>query len=324
MEIKDNVSTIVEPFVGNGDLLKFFDNTKYNLECYDINDECIKKDKRFLKKDVFLFPPVYNNKFVLTNPPYLARNKSNNKVYFDKYDTNDLYKCFIKQILLDVCIGGIIIIPINFFCSIRKADICLRKKFLETYSVKRINIFEEQVFDDTTASVCVVQFERENANSTELAFSLSCYKFPENKKFEIILNKENNYTIGGEIYKLKQNPSITIERLTEKNKNDKGITDILVKCIDSKNSENIESKITKDHYIDNSLKQTARTFMSLIILPSINCDKQQLLVDKFNEFIKTQREKYDSLFLSNYREYKRKRISFDLVFKIFNYLYSEM
>lgn len=31
-----------------------------------------------------------NNKFVLTNPPYLARNKSIDKTVFDKYKTNDL------------------------------------------------------------------------------------------------------------------------------------------------------------------------------------------------------------------------------------------
>ena len=40
-----------------------------------------------------------------------------------------------------------------------------------------------------------------------------------------------------------------------------------------------------------------------------------------NEYIKEQREKYNSLFLTNYRESNsiaRKRISFDLAFRICN------
>ena len=93
MFIPDNITKIIEPFTGNGDLLNFITNiNKYKLECYDIDP---KKDF-IIKKDTLLNPPNYNNSFIITNPPYLARNKSSNKNYFDKYDVNDLYKCFIK------------------------------------------------------------------------------------------------------------------------------------------------------------------------------------------------------------------------------------
>ena len=47
---------------------------------------------------------------------------------------------------------------------------------------------------------------------------------------------------------------------------------------------------------------------------------------KFNEFLNKNRNKYHSLFLPNYRESNdiaRKRISFDLVFKIIGYLLCE-
>ena len=46
--------------------------------------------------------------------------------------------------------------------------------------------------------------------------------------------------------------------------------------------------------------------------------------DKFNEKIESYRTKYNSLFLTNYREssknYSRKRISFDLAYNIISYL----
>lgn len=85
--------------------------------------------------DTIKNPPKYKDGFIITNPPYLSRNKSDNKEMFDKYDVNDLYKCHIKDLLTNHPIGGIIIIPLNFFCSIRQMDIELRKKFLNTYKI---------------------------------------------------------------------------------------------------------------------------------------------------------------------------------------------
>jgi len=61
----------------------------------------------------------------------------------------------------------------------------------------------------------------------------------------------------------------------------------------------------------------------LVIIPKISLEKQKELIEKFNEFLEINRIKYNSLFLTNYRESNsiaRKRISFDLAFKICNYL----
>jgi len=155
MKIPDNIINIIEPFSGEGDLLNFIDNkVNYKIECYDIDS----KLDFVIKRDTIKNPPNYNNKFIITNPPYLARNKSKDKNLFDKYDVNDLYKCHIKDLITNIPIGGIIIIPLNFFCSIRNMDIELRKKFLNTYVISKLNIFEEQVFDDTTYTTSSFQF----------------------------------------------------------------------------------------------------------------------------------------------------------------------
>ena len=45
-----------------------------------------------------------------------------------------------------------------------------------------------------------------------------------------------------------------------------------------------------------------------VIEPKLCIDKQKILVDKFNKYLNEKREKYNSLFLTNYRESKRKRI----------------
>jgi hypothetical protein len=324
-----NINHIIEPFCGNGDLLDFINHfnkinntvikNKIQIDCYDIEP----KKEFIIKKDTIQEPPNYNNTFIITNPPYLARNKSKNKELFDKYDVNDLYKCFIKEIMNNVCLGGILIIPLNFWSSIRQSDIELRKTFLEKYKIILLNIFEEQVFNDTTYTICSFQFELKSKHEISKNL-LNIDIYPSNKNIKIELNELNNYLIGGNIYKLKLNNEYKITRLTKKNKNKKS-TNILVKCIDNNENNKIGFKYVedKDKFIDNTANLSARTFATLIIEPEIELDKQKILIEKFNRFLNENREKYHSLFLTNYRESKdiaRKRISFDLIYNITCYI----
>jgi hypothetical protein len=323
MKIPSGISTIVEPFVGKGDLLKFINLNKYTIECYDIDPQTNAKFKT-IKQDTLMKPPKYNDKFILTNPPYLARNKSKKKDLFDKYNQNDLYKCFIYNLTINTCLGGIMIVPLNFWCSIRMADVKLRQKFLQKYDIILINIFEEKVFDDTSYSVCSFQF----AKKTNIK-SITCHIYPSKKVITMQLNELNNYTFGGEIYKLKQDKKIKVVRLTRLNKDHDGITNIIVKCID----DNIDSQISltavnkKDIYIDETPKLSARSYATLIIEPAITSKNIKILVSRFNAYLTKQREQYHSLFLTNYRESNtiaRKRISFKLVFEIVNFILHSM
>ena len=317
--IPENIIKIIEPFAGNGDLLNFIkDKDNYNIECYDIEP---KKDY-IIQKNTILDPPNFNKSFILTNPPYLARNKSNDKELFDKYKTNDLYKCFIEILILNECLGGILLVPLNFICSIRKNDIDLRKKFISKYNIITLNIFEEQVFEDTTYTICSFQFEKKEQEN-----EIKVYIYPSNINFNIKLNKNNNYTIGGDIYNLEQNDKYKIDRATRLYDNKDNFTNILVKCIDDNINNKIGLKIVddkiRDKYIDNTPKLSARSYAILVIKPKITIIQQQKLVELFNNFLNEKRNNCNSLFLSNYRESKeiaRKRISFTLVYEICNHL----
>jgi len=283
------------------------------VEYYDIKP---KKDY-IIKKDTLNNPPNYNNKFLITNPPHLARNKS----IFNKYDVNDLYKCIIKEILTNECLGGILIIPLNFWSSIRKNDIKLRELFLKKYNVVLLNIFEEKVFEDTTYTICSFQFEIKTDDKEN---KINIIIYPSKNKIETILNNDNNYLIGGDIYKLKLNNKYKISRLTKKNIEDKN-TNILVKCIDDNKDNKISLSLVDDDkiYIDETPNLSSRTYATLVIKPILDKKKQKKLVKKFNEYLNNHREKYNSLFLTNYRESKdiaRKRISFDLVYSIVQHI----
>ena len=319
MIIPNEITDIIEPFAGNCDLLHFIEkntNKKYNIACYDLDP----KNENIIQRDTIKDPPNYNNKYLITNPPYLARNKSNDKYLFDKYDVNDLYKCLIKDLITNKCLGGIIILPLNFWSSIRNADIKLRKLFLQIYDIILLNIFEEPVFDDTTYTICSFQFELKKNNKN----NLNIFIYPSKINIKTELNDDNNYMIGGEIYNLKLKNNYKILRLTSKNLEKKN-TNILVKCIDDNNNNKIALSFVndKDIYIDNTPNQSARTYATLIIEPQIDIDKQLQLISEFNKYLEEQRTKYNSLFLTNYRESKdiaRKRISFDLVYSIVEYI----
>jgi hypothetical protein len=319
MKIPINVKTIIEPFCGNGDLLKFINIDNYTLELYDIDP----KITDTIEQDTLTNPPDYVDKFILTNPPYLARNKSKTKDLYEKYKCNDLYKCFLVNLLSNISLGGIIIIPLNFLSSIRKSDIDLRKRFLETYSIKIINIFEERVFDDTSYAVCSIFFERKQPNAID---NIKITIYPSKQTMNITLTSENNYTIGGEIYNLPQNPKYKVERATWKTK--ENITNIYLKCIDNNINNQLGFKMVSDEnrFIDNTKSMSARSFATLVINKSLTLEEQELLVYKMNQYIYDQRKKYNSLFLTNYRESNsiaRKRISFDLAFKICNHFISK-
>lgn len=322
--IPDNVLTIIEPFAGNGDLLKFIEKNKYIVECYDIDP----KHSYIIQQDTLLNPPSLNEKFVITNPPYLARNKSDDKDLFNKYKTNDLYKCFIHLLIQSNCLGGILIVPLNFISSVRKSDVELRQRFIAKYDIIIMNVFEEQVFVDTTCTICCFQFEPKKEALMSEENEINCYVYPSKTNIKFALNSTNNYTLGGEIYNLEQTTFYKIDRATKLFDCRTNFTNIGVKCIDDTATNQIRLFLVKtdemDKYIDSTLNLSSRSYALLIIEPQIAIEKQEKLIEQFNEFITIHREKYNSLFLTNYRENSRKRISFGLVYEICNYLLTQI
>lgn len=316
LSIPDNIVHIVEPFVGEGDLLKFIPKDKdYQVQFYDIEP----KIPGTIQQDTLVHPPCYKDKFVITNPPYLARNKSPHKAVFDKYKTNDLYKCFLKELIKNPCQGGIVIVPLNFWCSRREQDFQLRKEFLHVYTISHLNIFEETVFNDTDYSVCSFQFVMCPLGHTLQQHNMTITIFPEKKQMDVVLHPDHFYMVGGEIFHLPRSHDFQVARLTRFNQ-EKPSTNILVKCIDDDKPIHLAMVSNDEIYRDDTPNLSARSYATLVIDPPISFSQQQHLTEQFNQFLTEYRKKYNSLFLTSYREHKRKRISFDLVYHIVGHL----
>ena len=76
-----------------------------------------------------------------------------------------------------------------------------------------MNIFEEKVFNDTSYTVCSFQFEKTQETSVNELF-ITVY--PSKSEIKAVLNDNNNYLIGGDIYHLPRKGEIKIMRLAKK------------------------------------------------------------------------------------------------------------
>ena len=306
---------ILEPFVGNGDLIKWLKNTSslYEYEFYDIDP----KIENCILRDTISSPPSYNGKFIITNPPYIARNKNKNKDIYNLYNENDLYKCFLRTLINDPPDGGIIIIPLNFLCSIRKSDCKLRNDFFQVFNIIHVNVFEETVFEDTSCTVCSIYFNIDISRKKHITLNITL--FPNNEQKQYIITENDYWLIGGEIYNLEHSSYGRIVRKTEDDDIIITNTRLTIYTIDGGGKNNrICLKYDKDYlYIG---KKTSRTIATLHIYDKVLTEDEKIdIANRFNILLEEKREMYNSLFLSNYREskeYARKRISFDLVYNI--------
>jgi hypothetical protein len=303
---------VIEPFAGKGDLLDWLGHD--NWEAYDIDP---KRDD-ILHRDTLTEPPCYKDSFIITNPPYLARNKCSSKDIFDKYKTNDLYKCFITSLVQQEhgCLGGIFIIPAGFFLSPRDVDTECRDAFMSKYKITKVKYFEETVFPDTPTTVVAFSFVKSDVPLTSQQVVWEQRPSGTCKTFE--MKKENKWIIGGDIYNLKTNPNVKISRFV-KDRGHENITNLTLCALDS-GTENgrIHLKYEKD-YVYQGI-DTSRTFATLCIKGVKLSENDQVeITKKFNTFLESRRKRDWSLFLPQYREskeYARKRIPFDLAYRI--------
>ncbi len=307
---------IIEPFAGNCDLLKWLVNNTLPVELYDIES----KKKEVVQRDTLMNPPNYKDSWILTNPPYLARNKSDKKEIFDKYDTNDLYKCFITSLTQqEQCAGGIFIIPAGFFLSPRDLDVRCRNDFLSKYKLLKVKYFEEKVFPDTTTTVVAFSFEKSSFLLKEQ--TVEWVSLPSNNKRIFKMSKENNWIIGGDIYNLSIPVGIKVRRHVQgqKLKDGEQMTSITLSALDSGKKLGRICLEYKENYVYPA-KECSRTYATLCVQgKNLSSEEQKKICLEFNAFVEKKRSETWSLFLPQFREskeYARKRIPFKLAYTI--------
>ncbi|NCN24580.1 hypothetical protein CO101_02640 [Candidatus Berkelbacteria bacterium CG_4_9_14_3_um_filter_39_23] len=341
---------VSDPFAGNQDLLNWVKNNKCKkMIGYDYDKNYI-DGKNVFFNDSINSPKDY--KFICTNPPYLHKNKATKKIkekFFSGKNSNfeDLYQASIYSILN--CDEGIIIVPLNFLCAENSKKI--RELFFTQFKIIKLNIFSERVFDDTTYNVISFYFKKKRKISDINIVDTTIY--PENKKIKLTLEKKFGWQFGGEfIYKIKNvKNNLGVFRLTEdylrsgeyeieialQNIKEKKILKIsndiktllaknilFLRAIDNKNGKKIQLEDIRKYKIAGLVgKNTSRNMAHLIFKKEVSVNEQIDLMNRFNDELAINREKYLSFFLTNFRDNNRKRISFSLTYKFLNFIYYE-
>ncbi|MFH1233281.1 MAG: hypothetical protein V1649_01360, partial [Patescibacteria group bacterium] len=236
---------VVDPFAGNGDLIKWAKkNGVKKIKGFDV-DEKLVDNKIVFYNDSLLNPRRY--KFVLTNPPYLNVNKADNLMkgkYFNGGNFEDLYQ--ISLFSLRDSDEGIIIVPINFLSAENSKRI--RDFFFSKFKIVEMNYFKQQVFSDTTYNVIAFYYKKKT-NSLEDQFNIKTHIYPENKLVNIKLNRSSHWAIGGDLLNMiwGQKNILGIRRLTEKDlQNEKG--PIKIRAAYNHIKDLLEIRVSKEMY----------------------------------------------------------------------------
>ncbi|HLD38473.1 MAG: hypothetical protein US35_C0007G0003 [Parcubacteria group bacterium GW2011_GWA2_37_10] len=342
--------TAVDPFAGNKDLIEWAKrNGVEKIIGYDVDPKYIDN------KAVFYNDSIINSKkykFIITNPPYLHKNKAYKEIkekYFSGKNVifEDLYQASIFSILN--CEEGIIVVPLNFLCAENSHRI--RSLFFDKFEIIKLNIFSEQVFDDTTYNVISFYFKKKEKPAS--INKISATIFPGRENIDLILEERFNWQFGGDFVNrvAKTRNQLGIYRLTEnylesgeykiemalqnikdkinypvsktfKEKMEKNI--IFLRAIDSKNGKKIQLEDIRNYDIVGLVgKNTSRNMAHLIFEKELPVSEQVELMNEFNRQLNRERNKYFSFFLTNFRDNNRKRISFDMAYKFLNYIYNE-
>lgn len=277
---------VIDPFAGGWDLLHWAQQHGASyVSAYDIEPKLDGTEHN----DSLLNPPSYLGSFVLTNPPYLASNKSKGKYkdIFAKWNQSDLYKCFLAS--MTNADEAIVIIPSNFLCE---SNSKARSMLFAHYDVVAAKYWKEQVFDDATTGVCALHLKQKQGLNNGVQ-EFPCLILPEGKQITMRLEKDHGYLHGGhELSSL--NKSYEFEKVSDQDIN----TNIVVGCLDGGKYE------LGFHYNDNEPIRAPKTVITTFQVNTVGftlTQEQQIEVIKHaNTMLAHLRTQYDSMFLSNY------------------------
>jgi len=339
--LADENIEVIEPFVGQGDLIKYIRSEhSYNgqIVCYDVQpleQKTNDPSTHFTQQDTLLHPPDYGNKFILTNPPFLAGNKSKDvvtKQILNKYDTDDLFKCAVLSFVQSSPVlprAGMLILPVAFFLSM---DVVCRSQFMRRFRIPRINYFERQMFPDTT--VCVVAFAFERSDTELTMQRVEWYKWdndeshpdPVCRTFE--MRADCNWMVGGEIHSLPK--SVLFGRVPAGGACRTNVypTHLTLKSTDTSggvDGHDIGLTLEDMDFKMPEIKTTDRTSAVVSFKGrALTRDEQQRLCGKFNRFIREKRAEYWSLWLPPFRDNGRHRLGFDTAYAIMQHLFEDV
>ena len=286
---------ITEPFAGGGDLTNWcMLNGAVDVIQYDIEPQ----NSETIKNDSILKPKLRG--VVVSNPPYLSKNKNKDKTAYDMWGQNDLYKCHLDAIVADKIESGILILPSNFLSERRAA---IRDLFFSYYKMNYVKYYRTQVFDDATTGIVVFDFERWTPQS-EMTCEYEIFYDDHSKTMTYTSREKDGWLVGDEFFDcIDSAPPFKVEILRDGMQSN---SNIIIGLLDK------GKYWLGAHYNDGDpiyCSPKAFTTYQCVLPQEYPIEVQQKAVEIFNDTLNQYREQYHSLFLSNYMGAKQKILS---------------
>lgn len=287
--------TIIEPFAGGGDISKWcLNNGAISVDEYDIHPL-----GNVIQNDSILHPPFGEDCVVVTNPPYLSRNKNKDKIYYDKWQQNDLYKCHLASLVANNVNSGILILPSNFL-SERNSK--AREMFFSKFRMNKVKYYRTPIFSDATTGVVIFDFYRWNSQSVmECDFEIHYSDHIDLCKFS--LHSKNKWLVGEEFFDYIGSPIHSYSILREGQTSN---SNIVIGLLD-KGKYKLGAHYNNGDPLYCSPKAFTTFQCNLSVL--LNENEQKKVIEIFNERLNFFRNKYHSLFLANYMGAEQKILS---------------
>lgn len=293
---------VIDPFAGDYDLLKWSQYAgSASTHGYDIEPRA-----SAIYNDSLINPVDLTGKVIVTNPPYLSRNKSKGKYsnVFERWSQSDLYKCFLASLYQSNCTTGIVIIPSNFFCESRPAA---RKTFFKHYSIISAKYWSIPIFEDATTGITAFAFKQGGGTQH---FPMTFY--PQNITEKVTLEQHYNYLWGQEFFDILPNAHANMH------KTDVGMpapnTNLVLGLLDKgKWKQGLTYNDDEPIYCQ---PKAFTTYQLTIPEYTLSVKRQQHIVHEFNTTLQTYRKKYHGMFLGNYMGATQKILSRTLCHKL--------
>ena len=294
--------SVTDPFAGRGDLLTWaLANGATKTQGYDLHPQ----SPYIAQRDTLLDPPSYANQIVVTNPPYLHRNKCRQGSYepYDKWEQDDLYKCFLATLAPFDCDQAIVVVPTNFLCEARSSA---RETVFSNYFVEAATYWEEPIFEDATTGVCTLHLIR----GQRVCQTFPMILCPSGEVLTMDLHPENDYLHGNAFFDyLRGHVPAHPLQIT---KVDVGMPPPNTKLVagladDGKWPWGLSYNEGADYYCEPKAFFTYQ--LHLTNAPALSSDDQRKIAALFQERLWEFRHRYHGMFIANYMGARQRLLS---------------
>ena len=272
---------VIEPFAGGGDMTSW---------CKRNGADSVLERDLIWGQDSIMTPDFGDADTVVTNPPYLSKNKNKDKTPYNKWSQSDLYKCHMASLVSSDIQKGILVLPSNF---ISESNSKIRDLFFSRFKLDRVRYYRYPVFEDATTGICVISFSRWTPSNT-MVVPIDTHYTDTVVSDEYELRSEYGWLPGVEFFQhIYADPTpLNVSILRE----GEG-TNILISLLTNGKYP------LGAHYNDGeTFYASEKTFTTYQVKLDVEISKetQRKVVDEYNETLYRYMDEYESLFLANY------------------------